>query len=304
MKFVSPAKLLVHVACVTLLLFVPILYQPALIALPAGQPEQVGSTAWRRSPVLQGDTEVAPRHVQLRPKARPAPNNREPIWPDQWPWSAIGRVNIATQGTFCTGTLVGRQTVVTAAHCLIDRRGERVPPNVVHFVSGLSPGTKFLGHSVASAYLISPDYKQEVKEQIRAEMVKYDWAVVSLHDALDLKVIPIEPSPHANLPRSGGEEEIVLPGYGADRPFLLSVSRGCSVTTDVPERGTGSLIHTCDTLKGNSGSPILLLHHGNATLVGIATAVPAGLGSPDAPAHGGYGVSGTEFNTAVSETSQ
>jgi V8-like Glu-specific endopeptidase len=83
------------------------------------------------------------------------PNTRErvPVWPDQWPWSSIGRVNIATitRTRFCTGSLVGPRTVITAAHCMFDDRlNEWFKPNLVHFVAGLSPGLKYSGQILPS----------------------------------------------------------------------------------------------------------------------------------------------------------
>jgi len=250
-------------------------------------------------------------HSDIEPQ-----QNRTPISSDEWPWSAVGRINIAitTQRSFCTGTLVGPRTVITAAHCLIDARlNEWIRPDVVHFVAGLSPGNRFAGHSTILSYVTSPDFKHgsqdrspdyEYRRQgrinpIQAGMVKNDWAVLTLQDALDVKSIPIQALPNADLPGSGSENEIVLPGYGADRPYLLSASRNCSARTDVKELGRGSLVHNCDTVSGGSGSPVLLLRNGMVALIGISTAAGFG-GSPNRPVHGGLGVSATEFAREVS----
>ncbi len=246
---------------------------------------------------------------------------RAPIWPDQWPWSSIGRINIATTRTsFCTGSLVGPRTVITAAHCMFDARlNQWIKPNVVHnvvhFVAGLSPGLKYSGHSTVSSYVVAPNFKAESEGQppnyrdtyrptpVTLEMAKTDWAVLILETALNLKPIPIQPIRNAELPGLDAEKEIVLPGYGADRRELLAISRGCAARTDVQELGPGSLAYTCDIAAGGSGSPVLLLQNGNATVIGIATAARIGL-MPRVPAHGGIGVSATEFEQAVSAALQ
>src|SRR5215470_14811921 len=103
-------------------------------------------------PVLVGSVAIIEQSNVLAQSIRPPQESsnatinsgaRVPIVPDQWPWSSIGRINMAsvTQRSMCTGTLVGPYTVVTAAHCLFDSRLHQwVKPNLVHFIAGLSPG--------------------------------------------------------------------------------------------------------------------------------------------------------------------
>jgi len=195
-----------------------------------------------------------------------------------------------------------------------ERSNQWIKPNVAHFVAGLSPGLKYSGHSVVSSYVLSPNFKMESEGRspnfssqrlptpANIEMVKSDWAILILEDAMNLKPIQVQPIRKADLPGSDPEKEIVLPGYGADRRELLAISRGCAVKTDVQQLGLGSLEHTCDVAAGGSGSPILLLQDHNATVIGIATAARIGL--PHVPVHGGIGVSATEFEQAVSTASR
>lgn len=243
------------------------------------------------------------------------PNNRLPVPPREWPWLAIGRVNIANgRLSFCTGSLVASRTVVTAAHCLLDARTNGwVKPETVHFVVGDVPGKGYLGHSLAASFVISPDFKctpedcphtQSAglsRQIIRPQLIKTDWAVITLQDDLAVKPIPIEVIRRADLP-SVGDVQVVLPGFGADRPFLLAAHKGCSATTDLPELGLGSLAHGCETFQGGSGSPVLLMRNGAVSIIGIATAAPI---SPTVPnARGailGFGVSAAQFAGAAGQ---
>ena len=239
---------------------------------------------------------------------------RTPIWPDQWPWSSIGRINIAisTKRSICTGSLVGSRTVITAAHCLFDDRLKQwIKPNAVHFLAGLSPGVKYAGHSIVLSYTISPNFKMAsegrspdyryagliARPRAIRSMIKNDWAVLTLEHALNLKPIPIQPIRNAELPGSAVEKQIVLAGYGEDRPELLAISSGCAAKTDGQELGQGSLEFTCDIDFGGSGSPVLLLENGKAAIIGIANSARSQDHSQ--AAHGGAGASATQFEQAI-----
>ena len=54
------------------------------------------------------------------------------------PWSAIGQINVTgyRRITWCTGSLVATNLVVTAAHCIMNLEREALPATSVTFFGG------------------------------------------------------------------------------------------------------------------------------------------------------------------------
>jgi protease YdgD len=177
-----------------------------------------------------------------------------------------------------------------------------VKPQAIHFVAAQDKD-KFAAHAVATAITTSPDFRFRVEErprwdQIGLNMIRNDWAIVTLEQSLPSAPVPVRAMPAAKLPDDAGKGEIALAGYGRDHAFVLSAHKGCTARTDAP--AAGLIAHTCDSMPGESGSPILLLDGDKASLIGLHNAVSSDF-TPQVGyrATAGHGVSASMFEDAA-----
>lgn len=175
---------------------------------------------------------------------------------EQAPWSYMGRFANAA-GEMCTATLIARNVIVTAAHCL-------------HTGNGTTTGGTFTAAggatARATAYLMSErfDYRRFNSTD---EIDGLDWALVRLDQPLGDR---LGYAGVRNLTGQGREAalaaDLFQAGYSWDTGDTLSANIGCHMIETYPD---GTFAHECDTTRGDSGSAFVVRNGEGFDVVGV-----------------------------------
>lgn len=204
-------------------------------------------------------------------------DDRVAVTPAQMPWRAIGQLE-SRSGQLCTGTLIAPDIVLSAGHCLIDDAGRfdpaiafRLAQQGEHAAAFGVPRQAFVDRRLLAG--VRP--AQGGGMRIEPAAAPFDIALVRLG-------APIAPAAHTMalfagdapalrraLNRAGWR--VTQAGYPEDAIAQLKAHVGCRVSA---LREGPRLLHQCDTLGGDSGSPLWLGRGEAAVLVAVQSTAP------------------------------
>lgn len=187
-------------------------------------------------------------------------DRRTVVDPTLPPWDAIAKIQ-TNIGSRCTGVLVAPDKVLTAAHCLYNRRTRALlQAGSLHVLFGYERGD-YRWHVRVASYAVGNGYQ--------AGRPGSDWARLELAQAIPSEVRPLS---LANEPAASGTA-IALPGYSQDRSQLLMADIECHITGMAAVDGEILLTHDCDATRGTSGGPLLVRRGDRWEVVGLNIAV-------------------------------
>lgn len=197
--------------------------------------------------------------------------------PAQPPWDAIGQLETAS-GNLCTATLITSNLALTAGHCLLEPpRGKLDKAVALRFISQKG-SWRYEIHGIEGR--VDPSLGKRLKADgdgwiVPASAAPWDFGLIVLrYPPSGITPIPLFTGDKAELTAAlkAVDRKVTQSGYPVDHLESLYSHQDCTVTGWAQ---TSVLSHQCDTLPGDSGSPLLLKTDAGWQVIAVQSSAPA-----------------------------
>ena len=204
-------------------------------------------------------------------------DHRQPIGqPSAVPWQAIGQVETAS-GNLCTATLISPHLALTAGHCVLAPPGNIDQAVMIRFIA---VNQHWRYQSSAIETLVDKNLGKRLKPDgdgwiVPPDAAAYDFALIRLKKSFGkITPLPMWQGDRQQLTRQMKQADrlVTQAGYPEDHLDTLYVHQDCQVTGWAQN---AVLSHRCNTLPGDSGSPLMLKTPDGWQLIAIQSSAPA-----------------------------
>ncbi|EXU76855.1 trypsin-like serine peptidase [Erwinia mallotivora] len=193
------------------------------------------------------------------------------------PWEAIGQLE-TTSGNLCTATLISPHLALTAGHCLFAPPGKLDKAVALRFISNGRGGWRYEIHDIESR--VDPELGKKLKADgdgwvVPSSAAPYDYGLIILHNPPSgIVPLPLFTGSRSDLTLAlkNAARKVTQAGYPLDHLDTLYSHSDCLVTGWAQK---GVLSHQCDTLPGDSGSPLLMKVDNAWQLIAVQSSAPA-----------------------------
>jgi len=192
------------------------------------------------------------------------------------PWDAIGQLETAS-GNLCTATLIAPHLALTAGHCLLQPpKGKADKAVALRFISHHGQW-RYDIHSISGR--VDPVLGRSLKPDgegwiVPKSAAPYDFGLIVLRNPPGgITPIPLFDGDKQalSLALKNNGRKVTQAGYPEDHLDDLYVHNDCLITGWAQ---TAVLSHQCDTLPGDSGSPLLLKTDNGWRIIAVQSSAP------------------------------